>query len=1807
MTRNFLCGCLYLLALLPTLLLPTEEVETQDLSNLETMPTALVDGCVNVITGAFCLAETDLVIPGANPHVLQRHYCSQEITPSHIGIGWSFPFHSYLIDQGKKKDGQEKYESLALSNGKTTELEFFKKFNHKKGVSRYVLSDKIWERSTVNNSSGQISARTNMRHTFVECLLPQVKTLVSGSNKRAYYNYYASPKITGLYVLDLIVMPNRSRVKYEFKKENEEGFPLVKTIQLLDSCMHPVTAFNFDYYKAGIMAMAQDGRQIHYDFNSQTKTLAKMTCDWGAVIAYSYEKYSLKNEKKAYLLTKRDCGDGRYTNIDYYVQGNNATSGLQVVCQAKDETIGRVKFLQAPLGIDATPINKYTFLYNTSTVNYNGKKVPGAGHTIVYNAVGQRTDYFYNDDLRLTEIKHRYADGRLMARQRLFWGAGPERSFLVTHTFENDQRWIQYAKHYVYNTSGEDSDGNVQTEYLLGNLTGTNQRPLRVADNGMIDLDSCECYAKSYTYTEGYYNLPNSESDGTIRTLFSYLPDSDLLESKYKHAHGKLIERQFFSYDDHHHLYQVIIDDGVSYERESLAGVTERREKYYYLNTYGLPTAEYDYYYDGESGEKKLNRLTQNFYNSFQKITRQEIYGADQQLAFTLAWDYDKRGNIIYERNAMGQETFRDYDSQGNCTYESSRPGVYTLHSYDLMNRLLCSKEIHADGIHFVTTHRYDYLGNRIATIDPYGNETLFHYDEFSRLVSVVFPSVLDHQDRVYQPVKYTTYDAFGRPAKETDTQGGATAYEYTVRNQPCYTRYPDGTFETRAYSLDGHLTERHTKEGLRIRYVNDALGRPLSETGYDDEGNALYTRSATYNTFHKLSDTDPSGLTTLYTYYANGLLKTEKTGEKTTEYVYDKLQRLHKTIIKADQDAIVRIQEYDVLDRLIEERLEDGIGTVQKKIQYAYDEGGNRTLSITWTNTGLAIERRRYNSRNELIEIIDPEGHKTLIQIAYDFRNSQGQCVPCRETIDAKGNRTSEQFDALHRLVKKERHSPYSLLQCQHFRYNPADQLVFRQDDRLFPSMQEPVIISWEYDCMGRVIEQNDAANTQIKRTTRYVYDSRGHLVETHKPNGTILYQTYDPLGRLEELHSSDRTIAYRYTYDTLDRLVESHDLLNGAATKRTYNQQGRLQSETLANGHQVHFTYDLAGRPTTFLLPDGCAVVYHYQGAVLKTVEKRNREDALIYQHTYDTHDLTGRIDTETLIGRAGKRKTVTDLNGRTTHIQSDAWQQAEVVYDPIASILHKTIVDSLGAIASSYEYDDTEQMTEETGFSRHSYVNDARYNRCAKDGISYDIDALNQLLFDGIQFYTYDKAGRLLSNGVAAFTYDALDRLVSYTRNGVTTQYTYDAQGRRMSKGEDTFLYQGDHEIGRLTAAGAMVEFRALGIGLAADICAAVAIELEGQIYAPHYDSHGNLTCLVEADSGRISETYRYGAFAQANASQKSPWRLSSKRVDPESGLVFFGKRYYCPSLGRWLTPDPTGYESGPNLYTYVNNSPLIHYDAMGLTAQQNWGSQFLKCLNPFEAIKVVGSLTSWLGHNVCVLPVLKDVIKIGGMILSGESIKGYTPDWMDHSRVYHIPGSHPSPEGHKGVSINGICNSYEEAINAGHTMSQQLGGWDVDVIYNGSHGLFMDCLETMYQYFGGITHADRITRDYFCKESLNQDGKGIYVVSAHSQGGGILSNTARWASNFFRQHVVGHYFGAAWIGQKEHFKEMKAYIAPCDFVCLLGLGGYVRESAKNPSTIEILHSQGCPFGQHCKTSPCYRMAMEESNRNIRRRYL
>ncbi|WP_035614373.1 RHS repeat-associated core domain-containing protein [Haloferula sp. BvORR071] len=105
-----------------------------------------------------------------------------------------------------------------------------------------------------------------------------------------------------------------------------------------------------------------------------------------------------------------------------------------------------------------------------------------------------------------------------------------------------------------------------------------------------------------------------------------------------------------------------------------------------------------------------------------------------------------------------------------------------------------------------------------------------------------------------------------------------------------------------------------------------------------------------------------------------------------------------------------------------------------------------------------------------------------------------------------------------------------------------------------------------------------------------------------------------------------------------------------------------------------------------------------------------------------------------------------------------------------------------------------------------------------------------------------------------------------------------------------------------------------------------------------YYPLYDGSGHVTGLSDA-AGNLLASYVYGPFGESismsgKMAPVNPWRYATKYYDAETGLYYFGKRYYDPVSGQWLSREPLGESESLNLYAYCHNDPVNHVDRLGL---------------------------------------------------------------------------------------------------------------------------------------------------------------------------------------------------------------------------------------------------------------------------------
>jgi RHS repeat-associated protein len=236
-----------------------------------------------------------------------------------------------------------------------------------------------------------------------------------------------------------------------------------------------------------------------------------------------------------------------------------------------------------------------------------------------------------------------------------------------------------------------------------------------------------------------------------------------------------------------------------------------------------------------------------------------------------------------------------------------------------------------------------------------------------------------------------------------------------------------------------------------------------------------------------------------------------------------------------------------------------------------------------------------------------------------------------------------------------------------------------------------------------------------------------------------------------------------------------------------------------------------------------------------------------------------------------------------------------------------------------------------------------------------------------------FTYDSDGNLTQEGRWDYTWDGENRLIAMqTRSAVLAsgvpeqrlEFAYDPQSRRISKTVSNkvsgawsrivaqrFLYDGWNLLAILNPQSSIVQSFAWGLDLSGSLQGAGGVggllwvsdatTINGQpsAHGACYDGNGNVAALVNFADGSLSARYEYGPFGEAvrqtgAMAEANPFCFSTKFTDNESGHLYYGYRYYLPSLGRWASRDPLGERGGVNVYSFLSANPIARIDRLGL---------------------------------------------------------------------------------------------------------------------------------------------------------------------------------------------------------------------------------------------------------------------------------
>ncbi|HTC93412.1 MAG TPA: RHS repeat-associated core domain-containing protein [Terriglobales bacterium] len=803
-----------------------------------------------------------------------------------------------------------------------------------------------------------------------------------------------------------------------------------------------------------------------------------------------------------------------------------------------------------------------------------------------------------------------------------------------------------------------------------------------------------------------------------------------------------------------------------------------------------------------------------------------------------------------------------------------------------------------SNGVQHSVSAWYDFnTGLKTRSTDQNQQTTTYAYDNMARLASVTGPPDPNNGGQSSQTI-YTYYDVPTPPVSTVQQNiDGRQTLSWTL------------------FDGFGRATRTATWNDEDPNNPYDQV-----DTCYDGLGQKYYTsypyRSTGFNASKACNNSqqpgdtfnyDALGRVTAVTHADNNVVSTDSTQ--------------FPTVKTADETGRARENRSDALGRLTMVWEPDAGGNFSYETDYQYDALDNLT-QVNQKGDGSQPRLRSfaYDSLSRLLTAVNPESG--TINYLYDANSNliEKDSPAPNQTSSILTIRYDYSYDELNRLLSRS--ASHQL--TDNFTYdlgtvkgipvhNPIGRLV------LSSSATHSIVLGGEktvdtihsYDVMGRTefeVQYPNRSDHTVSQQFNYAYNLDGSLK-------SIIYPSISYPG----------PIRIDYGYNRAQRpvsAVDAQDHINyytgalytafGAPSSMIYGVTPNSTGITWTNNYNIRMQPTLlsATSPTQTVLSVGydfgtCNYNQTNNGNVCKLI---NGRDATRNQSfTYD------------------------NLN-RLLSATSSNWSES-FGYDPWGNLLQKNVSGSL--------------LPTEFGFNPPLTVN-----------------VNNQ-----VTSWCYDAAGNIVgpSGTCPSYTqptpqayenvFDGQNRLTSYTVKGTTTttSYDYDADGQRVSKinpdGSGTLYWYGP--------GGEALEETDLAGNMTADYIFAggkriARLDLPNPCsltFPVHYyfaDHLGSADVITNSDASTIeaeTEFYPWGGEHDiTDLGIDNHYKFTGKERDPETGLDYFGARYYGSSIGRFITPDwaakpvtvPYANFGNPqslNLYSYVKNNPTTFGDPDG----------------------------------------------------------------------------------------------------------------------------------------------------------------------------------------------------------------------------------------------------------------------------------
>ncbi len=592
---------------------------------------------------------------------------------------------------------------------------------------------------------------------------------------------------------------------------------------------------------------------------------------------------------------------------------------------------------------------------------------------------------------------------------------------------------------------------------------------------------------------------------------------------------------------------------------------------------------------------------------------------------------------------------------------------------------------------------------------------------------------------------------------------------------------------------------------------------------------------------------------------------------------------------------------------------------TVDDKPLYNWDANGNRV--------GTSYDNLR---RTQSLHVTKPDGTLFLAQqLIY------GESRPLSEASNSRGS-VWKQYDGAGLAINERIYFNGKVLE--------AHRKLLLDGKLTTPE--------WPIDSAGNFDEA--AANSMLETSTRlngaaytrvFSYDALNRITQIQLPDGTIQIPTYNYASLLESLsvqHPGQSAKAFVSNIDyNAKGQREQIAYQNGVVETYSYEPDTfRLQSvDSIRTGpvpkhlQQLRYCYDPAGNIMS-IRDDAHASVFNQN----QVIEAESR-------YTYDP--------VYRLIEASGREHEAMSA----CHYQQAGNKHAEFLLMPQSTANSQALINYI----EKYQYDKSSNIsqTRHTNSLRtttRSQAFDSQSNRLtsSKSGCNNETLAI-----------PHDANGNVtqlphLPSMVWNFKNQLEEVELNVGANPNKSYYQYDGQGQRIRKtivknnGNDVSerIYLGDYEIYIEKVANSIQKHRDT-IHVNNDQGRVVIIESEKNVINPSSaistTIRYQLSNILESVSLELDETgqiisyeeyYPYGGssyIAGRNQTETSSkrYRYSGKERDDETGLYYYGARYYAPWLQRWIAPDPAGVVDGHNLYQFVRSNPTRLKDSDGMS--------------------------------------------------------------------------------------------------------------------------------------------------------------------------------------------------------------------------------------------------------------------------------